>query len=104
MKVNIAYSVELDEVLSNTFEVLAKERETTVKILNESLQRLSVPFDDNNLMSSLETLTKCRETLAKLDIKLGEIYNVLLGYGQIRYKQMQPPPPPNKTETEGNDE
>jgi hypothetical protein len=104
MKVNIAYSVELDEILSNTFEVLTKERETTVKTLNESLQQLSIPIDDDNLMSTLETLTKCRETLAKLDTKLGEIYNVLLGYGQIRYKQMQPSPVPREPETEGNDE
>lgn len=104
MKVNIAYSVELHEVLSNTFDILTKERETTVKTLNDGLQRLAVPFDDSNLMNSLETITKCREALIKLDTKLSEVYNILLGYGKIRYKEMQPPPIPHESEIEGNNE
>ena len=36
MKVNIAYSVELDEVLSNTFDVLKKERKG--KYLGKTVQ------------------------------------------------------------------
>jgi len=100
MKVNISYSVELEEVLSNSHELLQKERSRMMNQAGDALEQLKTPFNDDNLIHSLELIKECKESLNRFDTKLNEIYNILVGYGQLRYKEMQPdePQPQEKTE------
>jgi|15BtaG_2_1085339.scaffolds.fasta_scaffold01520_10 hypothetical protein len=87
MKVNISYSVELDEVLANAYSLLKAEKQKFKDRVEGVNDALSEPFEDDTLVRSLQAIKQHREAAAKFDEKLAEISNILLGYAQIRYQQ-----------------
>ena len=104
MKVNISYSVELDEVLANAYSLLKAEKQKFKDRVEGVNDALNEPFEEETLSRSLQAIRQHREAAAKFDEKLAEISNILLGYAQIRYQQKaqaeQQPQQPNTEENE----
>jgi hypothetical protein len=79
-RVNIQYSVELEDL----------EEEVNRLYSNAITQIASLPHASLNLgTEGLEKIDSFRQKLAKVDIMLGDVQNILEGY--IRFKT-QPPP------------
>jgi len=91
MKVNISYSVELDEVLENVRHLFLKTEEMLREKETDYTLILKNEYTDENLGEVIKTINDYRETVAKFDLKLGEIINILLGYYRLKY---QPPAVP----------
>ena len=87
MKVNISYSVDLEEVLPSAFSLYEKELKKLKKATELASKSLEKPFDDESLIQTLGSIKEYREASHKFDEKLVEISNILVGYAQIRYKQ-----------------
>lgn len=87
MKVNISYSVELEEVLSNAYSLFKTEKQKLKDRVEDASDTLSEPFEEDTLVQTLQAIKQHREATAKFDEKLAEISNILLGYAQIRYQQ-----------------
>ena len=91
MKVNISYSVELDEVLENVRHLFLKTEEMLREKETDYTLILKNEYTDENLGAVIKTINDYRETVAKFDLKLGEMINILLGYYRLKY---QPPAAP----------
>ena len=79
-RVNIQYSVELEDL----------EEEVNRLYSNAITQLVSLPNASLNLgTEGLESVDSFRQKLAKVDIMLGDVQNIIEGY--VRFKT-QPPP------------
>jgi hypothetical protein len=87
MKVNISYSVDLEEVLSSAFSLYKQESARAEKSYEELKNGLGNNIEDDNLIEALQAIQKYRESSQRFHEKLLEINNILIGYAQIRYKQ-----------------
>ena len=87
MKVNISYSVELEEVLSNAYSLLKTEKQKLKDRVEDASDTLNEPFEEDTLVQTLQAIKQYREATAKFDEKLAEINNILIGYAQILYQQ-----------------
>ena len=92
MKVNISYSVELDEVLENVQHLFLKTEETLREKETDYTLVLKKEYTDENLGEVIKTIDEYRETLAKFDLKLGEVMNILLAYYRLKYQPQEPIP------------
>jgi len=104
MKVNISYSVELEEVLENVRHLFLKSEENLRDEEEHFVRVLKGEYNDENLGEVVKTIHEYKETLAKFDLKLGEMTNILMGYYQLKYQPEQmagqeaPHEEPNKEE------
>ena len=89
MKVNISYSVELDEVLENVRHLFLKTEETLREKETDYTLVLKKEYTDENLGEVIKTIDEYRETLAKFDLKLGEVMNILLAYYRLKYQPQE---------------
>ena len=91
-RVNIQYSVELEDL----------EEEVNRLYSNAITQMASLPHASLNLgTEGLEKVDSFRQKLAKVDIMLGDVQNILEGY--VRFKTQPPPerePPFQQTSDE----
>jgi hypothetical protein len=91
-RVNIQYSVELEDL----------EEEVNRLYSNAITQLASLPHASLNLgTEGLEKVDSFRQKLAKVDIMLGDVQNILEGY--VRFKTQPPPdrePPFQQTSDE----
>ena len=91
-RVNIQYSVELEDL----------EEEVNRLYSNAITQLASPPHASLNLgTEGLEKVDSFRQKLAKVDIMLGDVQNILEGY--VRFKT-QPPPEPDLPFQQTSDE
>ena len=105
MKVNISYSVELEEVLANAYSLLKTEKQKFKDRVEDVNDVLSKPFEEDTLVHTLQAIKQHREAAAKFDEKLAEISNILIGYAQIRYQQTaQAEQQPQQQTTEENEQ
>ena len=104
MKVNISYSVDLDEVLTDAFSFYVKESEKLKETSKETLSKLAKPFSDDSLFEVLQAMKNYREASSRFDEKLVEISNILIGYANIRYKQQEEPDRAQETTKEQQDD
>ena len=100
MKVNISYSVDLDEVLADAYSFYKKESEKLKETSKETLSTLDKPFSDDGLFETLQAMKNYREASTRFDEKLVEISNILVGYANIRYKQQEESQRPQETTKE----
>tara|TARA_Y100000590_G_scaffold457367_1_gene609855 strand:- start:2379 stop:2693 length:315 start_codon:yes stop_codon:yes gene_type:complete len=89
MKVNISYSVDLEEVLSSAFSLYKKEVASAEKAHEELQEKAGTTFEDDNLIEVLQAIKKYLDSSKRFNDKLLEINNILVGYAQIRYSQEQ---------------
>jgi hypothetical protein len=105
MKVNISYSVELEEVLSNAYSLLKAEKQKLKDRTEDASDTLNEPFEEDTLVQTLQAIKQYREATAKFDEKLAEISNILIGYAQILYQQTtQVEQQPQEQNTEENEQ
>ncbi len=77
MRVNISYSIELEDVPSEVSRIL-EECEISLRGIHGNLNR-AIGQDP---LGVIEELDKVRISLAKLDLKLGDSMQILSGYVQ----------------------
>lgn len=98
MRVNITYSVELDDVPDEVARMLEE--------CEQSFRRIHGQLDQTIGKEPLEVvgeLDKIRVSLARLDLKLGDSMDILSGYIQAmaqkpKMEQDMMPPPPEESE------
>ena len=85
MRVNISYSVELEEVLENLYLLFMREEAHMRNKIKNAETILKSDYDDENISSVANAINEYREAMASFDTKLAEISNILSGYYAIRY-------------------
>jgi len=85
MRVNISYSVELEEVLENVWKLYCLEKEKLEDKTQELDLVLNHQFTDEELGQVSKAIQEYRLTIASFDAKLAEISNILTGYYTIKY-------------------
>jgi hypothetical protein len=96
MKVNLSYSVELDEVLG-AVQRLYREAHQKFNHNYSTLTKVSPPsFALGHLESASRNIGSTQEALASFSAKLEEIQGILSGYQGLIQAQLEPqlPPPP----------
>ena len=81
MRVNVTYSVELDEVPSLTRKLLA-EATKDLEILFKEYRKISGELENDNEKKALQLIDSCRKIMSKADHSLADSYNILMGYEQ----------------------
>ena len=79
MRVNITYSVDLEDIPIEIDKLLQENRELLDKIL-EDLKSVS----GKNPLEIIELINTSRESLAVFDMRLAECNNILSGFIDIR--------------------
>ena len=91
-RVNIQYSIELDDIQSEVDRLYYKTMKELSSI-SSGAKFDYVPLD----LSGMEHIDKIRRKLAKIDIMLGDVNNIISGY--VRFKTQ-----PEETEPEQSPE
>jgi hypothetical protein len=94
MKVNISYSVELEEVLENVQHLFLKTEETLRQHEEDYVRILRSKYTDENIGEVVKALDAYKQTIAKFDLKLGEMMNIMIAYHRLKYE----PPVPQEPE------
>jgi len=81
MRVNVTYSVELDEVPGITRKLLA-EATKDLEILFKEYRKISGELEKDNEKKAIELIDTCRKLMSKADHSLADSYNILMGYEQ----------------------
>ena len=92
MRVNISYSVELEQVLEKVGELYHHEKNKFDDKKQELELILNNSFTDEELVHMSKAIHEYRLAMTSFDIKLHEISNILNGYYGIRYNPDPPTP------------
>tara|TARA_R110000824_G_scaffold134691_7_gene297736 strand:+ start:7321 stop:7617 length:297 start_codon:yes stop_codon:yes gene_type:complete len=84
MRVNVQYSVELDEVLSELQLLYIRESNKLQSVATKSNLKLKEKYTDRNLSEIGITMEEYRQAVDNFSIKLVEMSNILNGYDSIR--------------------
>ena len=104
MRVNVTYSVELEEV-SGLVENILQEIEKQFESLNTGFPEIMHSVvEDQNEKKAVELIKEFRLKLGEIDFRLGDCADILMGYQQTllqlaAVESMSRPP-----ESEGNDD
>jgi len=85
MRVNVAYSVELDEVPELTKKLLL-EATKNLEILFKKYQKISHELEAENGNKALQLIDDCRRLMGTADHSLSDCYNMLSGYQQTLFQ------------------
>jgi uncharacterized protein len=85
MRVNIAYSVELDEVPQLTKKLLS-EATKNLETLSKKHQKISHQLEGENENKALKLIDECRKLMATADHCLADCYSLLSGYQQTIFQ------------------
>ena len=82
MKVKISYTVDLETVPNEVFDMLQKQNKNEIIIIYDEIVS---NIESNNIEKSIDTIHQLRLKLANLDLKLNDAQNILDSYMKIRY-------------------
>ena len=85
MRVNITYSVELEEVPHITRGLLSKATKN-LDILFKKYQKISGELDAENENKALHLIDDCRKLMGAADQDLSDCYSMLGGYQQATFQ------------------
>ena len=96
-RVNIQYSIDIEELPNEVQRLLQKSVDTLKEVCTVDLKALS-SFDNKSLFSvgSIETIDETRRKLASIDHVLNDVSNIVDGF--IKYKT-SPSPEENVSES-----
>jgi DNA repair ATPase RecN len=101
MRVNISFSVDLEEVPKRVIRLLGEasdELEETQEFFEETTAKLG----SDNYVASIEEITKIRDILASVDARLDDCMQILSGYSKtltdLAAKEHQQQPASNTSE------
>ena len=104
MRVNISYSVKLEEVLSNLRLLFIRTEEPANNKIEELNKILKKEYVDEDIGIISEAIKEYRSVLASLDTKLAEMSNILNGYYTIKYGTVAQADQQEKNEIEQENE
>ena len=104
MRVNISYSVELEQVIEKVWELYRHEKETFDDKAQELNLILDHQFIDEELSQTSKAIQDYRAAIASFDAKLAEISNILNGYYAIKYNPVPALEQEKPPEIEGKNE
>ena len=87
MKVNISYSVDIEDVLENLFRLYSAQHKKLEKELAEANKILGSleNYKDENISNLAQAIIQCKDSIATYDIKLSETINILNGYYKLKF-------------------
>jgi hypothetical protein len=85
MRVNVTYSVELDEIPDITRKLLA-EATKNLEVLFKKYQKISHELETENEKKALQLIDDCRKLMGVADHDLSNCYNILSGYQQTIFQ------------------
>jgi hypothetical protein len=91
MRVNVSYSVDLDEVLREVQELYLREKNKLEEKLELVEHSLMQNYTDKNLSEIILAVEEYRKVIVNFDLKLAEISNILSGYTSIKERIKNPP-------------
>ena len=100
MKVNLSYSVELDEVLGSCAALYARAKQKFEQDYNALTAAAPPEFTLPKLQGAIGNLTSLHQTLGDMANKLEEIQGIMMGYRQVLTQQAQPAPSPESPPAE----
>tara|TARA_R110000824_G_scaffold67377_8_gene174600 strand:+ start:41098 stop:41418 length:321 start_codon:yes stop_codon:yes gene_type:complete len=83
MRVNVTYSVDLNEVKQLVEELLLKV-EDNLENINKLFPQISLSVQNDNEKKAAELIGSCRENIASLDHSLFDCHNIINGYQQTQ--------------------
>ena len=86
MKVNVSYSVALEDVLDEVRQLYTRERaklEDKLEIIERSLEQ---EYTDKNLNEIIIAIDEYRMAIGSFDLKLVEMDSILTGYRDLQIK------------------
>lgn len=96
MKVNIRYTVDLEEVLEEMSSLYYKSQDRLDSKLNIYDSFLRGGFDEAEVEHIISALEHNMESYVDHQTKIAEILNILRGYKDIRNGEVQPSMPPQE--------
>jgi len=88
MRVNLQYSVELEELFGELSELHTRKNGDRMQQLYQDNQSLEKTLEEEDLKGSLTQIETLRTQLAVLDITLSEIGSMLEGFELIQAQQL----------------
>ena len=91
MLTKISYTSDVDDVLSevaNLLECTNSQLENVQKTLTETVTHLRGPRYNSN--ESFENIHRLRKDLSKIDLRVAEVFEILLGYDQYKKGLLTP--------------
>jgi len=99
MRVNISYSVELEDVLDNIRALYTRENLKLKDKIDEVNKVLSEQYYEQGIGELVFSIKEYREAMSEMDLKLNEIVGILRGYQQIKENE-SPLKEENETQAE----
>ena len=97
MKVNLSYSVDLDEVLSSAEKLYLEAKALFEKNYNVLAALRAPEFTDAKLETTTANLRNTHATLAQFAARLEEIQGILTGYQGVVDQELRGPEPEEPT-------
>ena len=83
MRVNVIYSVELEEVLQTTAELIHNTKERSLQQLAKKLDEALNLLNKEDEKNAMRCIDEVRQELAKVDLRLLDCMNILSGYQNV---------------------
>ena len=83
MRVNITYSIELEEGPEEMENLIQRLKDKSVSQLNQKLEELLNNLSVGDEPAALELIPEIREEMIDIDQRLGECFNILESYMDI---------------------
>jgi len=83
MRVNVTYSVELEEVLQTTAELVHNTKEHSLRPLAKKLDEALILLNKEDEKNAMRRIDEVRQELAKVDLRLLDCMNILSGYQNV---------------------
>ena len=88
MRVNVTYSVELEEIKEILQEILLKV-EDDVENISKNFLTAQNNVNSDNQNAAIAAIEKCRENLSSIDHSLFDCWNILNGYQKTLLQMKQ---------------
>ena len=94
MKVNLSYSVELEEVLHSVERLYLESKLKFERNYNLLTSVNTLEFTNAHLENTVRNLAAAQEATLEFANKLEEVQGILTGYQGVITNALAPPPPP----------
>ena len=83
MRVNVTYSVELDEVPQATAKLVQETKEKSLQPLAKKLDEALILLNKEDEKNATRCLDEVRQELFKIDLRLADCIQILSGYQSV---------------------
>ena len=83
MRVNITYSVDLEDVPQATAKLIHETKENSLRPLTKKLDEALVLLNKEDEKNAVHLLDGVRQELSKIDLRLADCMHILSGYQNV---------------------